>query len=63
MVHESGLPGCEEDAFETSQDGPLEEMGSKARVCGVDGRSVAGADASYAVKEKPAKRGQTSTVM
>ena len=31
--HEGGLPAaCEEDASETSQDGPLEVMGSQAQV-------------------------------
>ena len=49
--HESGLPtGCEEDCSETSQDGLVEEMGSLARVQGVERRSVVGADPSCAAK-------------
>ena len=40
-----------QNASETSQDGPLEKLGSEARVWRVEGRSAAGANPSYAAKE------------
>ena len=43
--------GREEDVVETSQDGLLEEMCSKARVWRVGRRSVAGANPNYVAKE------------
>ena len=50
--HEGGLPaGREEDETGASQDGQLEELGSQARVWGVERKNVAGANRSFAAKK------------
>ena len=43
--------GREQVASEASQDGLVEEMGSKARMFGVERRRVAGANPGYAAKK------------